>query len=93
MERCARSCFARDLRRALPEGWRNDEGDRRGHEFQLAGVFLTLMMALPESYHGAIDRVERAMNTIELPAGWLPEGPDDPALIEVFASCWQAPSE
>lgn len=51
------------------------------------------MMALPESYHGAIDRVERAMNTIELPAGWLPEGPDDPALIEVFASCWQAPSE
>lgn len=96
MERCARSLFARDFRGELPEGWqpvggvggdRSDEATSQ--EFRLAGIFLTLLMAFPEAYHDVIERVERAMGTMELPSGWLPEGPDDPALIELFGSCWQ----
>jgi hypothetical protein len=93
MERCARSLFARDFRGDLPEGWQPVGGDRSdeatSQEFQLAGIFLTLLTAFPEAYHDAIERVERAMCTMDLPSGWLPEGADDPALIELFGSCWQ----
>ncbi len=94
MERCARSLLARDLRQELSEGWpeRTDSDDETASQaFRLAGVFLALATSLPAAYQGAIDRVERAMKTAELPVGWLPDGPDDPALIELFASCWHAP--
>lgn len=94
MERCARSLLARDLRQELPEGWQPDNsGDEFASQaFRLLGVFLALTTALPAAYQDAIDRVEHAMKTIELPVGWLPDGPDDLALIELFASCWEAPA-
>jgi hypothetical protein len=96
MERCARSLFARDLRGELPQGWPPGgvgSGDEIGGlAMRLSEVFLTLAMALPEAYQDAIQRVQQAMNTAEFPAGWLPEGPDDPALMELFACYWRAPS-
>ena len=94
MEHCARSLLARDLRAVLPEGWqRGANGDETtGQAFRLSGVFLTLAMALPEPYQEAIDRVQRAMNAADLPTGWLPEGADDPALVELFGCYWAAPS-
>lgn len=96
MERCARGILARELRDELPEGWYPGEGDggnkTNGQARRLSEVFLSLAMALPEAYRDAIDRVQHAMNAAELPAGWLPEGPDDPALVELFASYWTTPS-
>ena len=96
IERCARGILARELRDELPGGWCSDESDG-GQETarqarQLSEVFLALAIALPEAYRDAIDRVQAAMNAAELPAGWLPEGPDDPALVELFGCSWTGPS-
>jgi hypothetical protein len=94
MERCARGLFARALRDELPDGWQPDEPGRCtaivAQLYRIAGIFLMLLMALPESYHGAVERVELAMGRVELPAGWRPEGSDDPILSELFGSCWHA---
>jgi hypothetical protein len=91
MERCARSLLARGLRSELPEGLAIDAGARdeaTGCPFRLSGVFFTLVMSLPPAYHEAVDRIERAMTSADLPSGWLPEGADDPALVELFGSYW-----
>ena len=92
MERCARSLLARDLRSELPEGWRCGataaDDEARSQVFRLSGVFLTLAMAMPEPYQEAIDRVQRAMMSAELPTGWLPEGGDDLVLVELFGCYW-----
>jgi hypothetical protein len=90
MEHCARSLLARDLRSELPEGWQRGASDDEtaSQGFRLSGVFLTLAMALPASYQDAIDRVQRAMMSADLPTGWLPDGADDLALIELFGCYW-----
>lgn len=92
MERCARDLFARGLRDEFPDGWQPNVPDRSaavaGQMYGVATMFLMLLMALPEAYHGAVERVELAMGSIELPAGWKPEGPEDPILMELFGSCW-----
>jgi hypothetical protein len=94
MQRCARGLFARDLRSEIPEGWRRDKADHRDmmvdQDFRIKGVFLTLLMAVPQAYNDAIERIEHAMESIEAPEGWLPAGPDDLILIELFESCWHA---
>lgn len=96
IERCARGILARELRDELPRGWNSSEGDGGNEMYsqarRLSEVFLALAIALPEAYRDAIDRVQRAMSAAELPTGWLPEGPDDPALVELFTCCWTAPS-
>jgi hypothetical protein len=66
----------------------DDEAD--GQRSRLSTVFLALETALPGAYEDAIVRVQRALTTADLPPGWLPDGPDDPALLELFASYWTA---
>jgi hypothetical protein len=91
MENCARSLFARDLRSELPDGWvvgPAASDDATGHSCRLSGVFFTLSMALPPAYHEAVDRIQRAMALADLPSGWLPDGTDDPVLVELFGSYW-----
>jgi hypothetical protein len=93
-ERCVRSLLARHLRAELPDGWQNGGGgsddEANLQRSRLSGVFLALEMALPGVYEEAIIRVQRALTTVDLPSGWLPDGPDDPALLELFASYWTA---
>jgi hypothetical protein len=94
MERCARSFLARNLWAELVEGWRSDGGDGEDsthHAGRLARAFFTLSVALPPAYHEAIDRVDRGLQSAELPIGWLPSGADDPALVELFGCCWASP--
>jgi hypothetical protein len=90
MDRCARSLLARDLCGQLPEGW--PRGEDPEPLFRRAGVFLTLTMALPDVYERAVERIRHAMEAADIPAGWVPEGADDPILVETFASHWNAPS-
>ncbi len=96
MERCARSLLARSLRAELPDGWQDRGAERDdgadSQRSRLSSVFLALEMALPAAYEDAVARVQRAMIAADLPSGWLPSGPDDPALIELFASYWIARS-
>ena len=95
MERCARSLFSRDLRDQLPEGWtrgsKQDADDVGGALYRQAGVFLTLTMALPDLCEPAVERVRRAMLAADIPSGWVPSGPDDLVLVEVFGVYWTAP--
>lgn len=96
MERCARSLLSRHLRAELPDGWQDSmaasDGETDSQRSRLSTVFLALEMALPGAYEEAIVRLQRALTTADLPAGWLPDGPDDPALLELFASYWTARS-
>lgn len=92
IERCARDLFARALRDEFPNGWQPNVLERSaavaGQMYGIASIFLILLSALPEAYHGAVERVELAMGSVELPAGWKPGGPEDPILIELFGTCW-----
>ncbi len=94
LERCARSLLARHLRAEFPDGWQNgpatSDDETKDHRSRLSDVFLQLEMAFPGAYEEAIVRVQRALTTADLPTAWLPEGPDDPALLELFASYWAA---
>jgi hypothetical protein len=93
MERCARSLLARILHCKLSEDWRRGADTRGTLEStadHLSRAFFTLAMALPSAYHDAIDRIDRGMRSAELPVDWLPEGADDPALVELFACYWAA---
>lgn len=92
IEHCARDLFARALRDEFPNGWQPNVPEcsaaAAGQMYGVASIFLILLTALPETYHGAVERVELAIGSVELPAGWKPEGPEDPILIELFGSCW-----
>lgn len=94
MERCARDLFARALRDEFPDGWQLADRDTgiAGQVYCIASIFLMLLTVFPEAYHDAVERVELAMGRVELPVGWLPEGCDDPVLIELFGSCWHTAS-
>ena len=94
MERCARSLLARGLRHELSEGWPREWtgiDPEMGNSPRHAGVFHTLTMALPDRYEPAIDRVRQTMCAANIPAGWMPEGPEDLVLLEVFGNQWVAP--
>jgi hypothetical protein len=94
MERCARGLLVRILHSESAGNWQGDreESDTsEGHADHLPGAFFALAMTLPAAYHDAIDRIDRGMRLAELPVDWLPAGPDDPALVELFACYWTAP--
>jgi hypothetical protein len=89
MDRCARGLLARDLRAELPDGWPATEDSDATRLIQRASAFASLAFALPKSYGAAIQRVRYAMEMADIPAGWIPHGPDDPVLMEVFVSHWE----
>lgn len=91
MERCARGLLARDLRAELPDGWPVIEDSDPTRLIQRASAFASLAFALPKSYGPAIQRVRYAMEMADIPGRWLPEGADDPTLLEVFVSHWNPP--
>ncbi|TMQ05474.1 MAG: NUDIX hydrolase [Deltaproteobacteria bacterium] len=95
MEQCARSLLARALRDALPEGWQREwhdiPGDPNTPTFRKVGALSSLTAALPDAYELAIERVREALDAAGIPAGWLPTGPDDEILIEVFRQQWDGP--
>ncbi len=90
MDRCARSLLARELRVELPGGWPPRYGDDTLSSLQRSGVFLTLAMALPDIYGLAVERIERAMATADIRAGWVPIDADDPVLLAVFDGYWDS---
>jgi hypothetical protein len=92
MERCARGLLARQLRWKLPEGWhrewRDVPGDPKTPLFRKIGAFSSLVVALPEKYKDAVQRVRRAFDAAEIPVGWLPTDADDPVIVELFRRHW-----
>jgi len=92
MEQCARSLLARALRRQLPEGWQREwtdvPGDPTTPFFRKVGALSSLTVALPEAYEQATLRIREALDAADIPQGWLPSGPDDAILVEVFKRNW-----
>jgi hypothetical protein len=80
-ERYARGSLVRHLRDEIPDGW----GIGANFDFKRSGVYASWSSRLPEGYEEDADRVWAELKqTPRLYQGWLPEGPDDEILVEVF---------
>lgn len=87
-----RDLFVRELRQCLPQGWKYPLDDASRSE--VAGALANWETELQE--HLNEERVFQAGQDLldaELPAGWLPEGPDDPVIVAFVDRCLgRAPS-
>jgi hypothetical protein len=84
--RFLRSSLIRRLRERLPLGWA-DDGDSEPFLSELAGAIASWATGA----EGLIneedsDRVWQFFRQTYIPAGWLPESPDDPILARAFAT-------
>lgn len=83
--RFLRSSLTRRLRERLPLGWA-DDSDSDQFLSELAGAIASWatgaegLLSEEDS-----DRVWQFFRHTRIPAGWLPEGPDDPVLERAFA--------
>jgi len=81
MAKCARSLLAREIRRSLPAGW------DRSDDFH-GGAYGTWAAALPETLEESTLEVWRALENTMPQDRWLPSGPDDPLLVDIFERHW-----
>jgi hypothetical protein len=87
-----RDLFVRELREALPQGWKFPLDDAARSE--VAGAIARWKNELRE--HVPVEwafTAGQALLNAELPDGWLPEGPDDPVIVSFVDRCLgRAPS-
>lgn len=83
----ARDCLARYLRRDLPEGWPADAAQSfdvaRAYASWAAALFFDDTAGSDDDQCAATLGVLRRLEAIA-PTGWLPDGADDPRLLEAF---------
>ena len=92
IESCARRLLVRRLHEKLPEGWHLQwDGAPGASGSRLASACSSLCAALPEHYQESYSRIRDALWSASIPEGWLPAGPDDPVLLEIFQH-WDAPA-
>ena len=84
VERFARGLLVHELWESIPKGWRIDPGGGFEFTFKLASAIANLVVALPDSHQDLGRRVGDLLVAADLPAGWLPSGPDDPTLVAIF---------
>lgn len=90
--RALRDLFVRELRAALPQGWRHplDDESRYGVSAAIVRWETELEDRLDEQRTFA---ASQDLKNAELPDGWLPEGPDDPVIVSFVDRCLgRAPS-
>lgn len=85
VERFARSLLVHKLWECVPKGWRIDPSDEFDFTFEAASALGSTIASLPESAQDFGSKVAAIMMAAELPVGWLPDGPDDPILVGLFA--------
>jgi hypothetical protein len=81
-----RDLIDRELRRALPQGWpsRRDKATRAA----LSDAIANWQYDVKKHLDGWTRiQAAQALMDAELPAGWLPDGPDDPVLIAYVDRC------
>jgi hypothetical protein len=99
IRRCAMSLFVRRLNQKLPGGWPTEwTSGFSGTTMRLSSACSSVAIALPGPCRNACDRVSDALlkarnEGIGIPAGWLPEGPDDPILVQLFRDYWDTASD
>ena len=81
-----RDLFVRELHEALPQGWRAPLDDEARSE--VAGALARWETVLEEHLDKpATFTAGQDFMDAELPAGWLPEGPDDPVIVAFVDRC------
>ena len=88
-----RDLFVRELRWALPQGWSSPLDDEARSEVAgaLARWEIELRSHLPDE--DSIFAAGQGLLNAELPAGWFPEGPNDPVIVAFVDRCLgRAPS-
>ena len=84
--RALRDLLVRELRQALPEGWRYPLDDESRSE--VAGALVDWEVELKDHLdHESTFTAGQDFMSAELPAGWLPEGPDDPVILALVDRC------
>lgn len=81
-DKFARGLLARCIREWIPTGWTS------GDQFETQRVDAFVDWSVIVSSHideSRVDAIWEALKTINIPEGWLPEGPDDPILARAFA--------
>ena len=91
LPRALRDLFVRELRESLPEGWTHPpDADSRARVAGTAARWQT-MTEIGEDLdcfdEGMTFKASQDLMQAELPARWLPEGPDDPVIIAFVDRC------
>ena len=81
-QQVTRDLLVRNIHEHLSAGWRDGEQA----EFERVQAYASWAAAL-EGFIGqaTCDAIWEALEHSSIPVGWLPEGPDDPILVRVFA--------
>jgi hypothetical protein len=84
--RLLRDLLVRELHYRLPEGWTNPLDDRTRYEVVAA------IAAWWAEFRDHLDAegkaaARRALLEMDLPVGWLPEGPNDPVIVAFVDRC------
>lgn len=90
--RLLRDLFVRQLRHRLPQGWTRPLDERS--RYKVASAFAGWASELKEHVDDdASSAAARAFLDADFPAGWLPEGPEDPVIVAFVDRCLgRAPS-
>jgi hypothetical protein len=78
--RFLRAALARSIRQQWPDGWWVGEK----LDFRRARTFARWSCDAAQEDDTLVERCWRALMQLELPTGWLPDGPDDPILLAAF---------
>ncbi len=90
--RLLRDLFVRELREALPQGWKYPLDD--DSRFRVVGAVADWVAEFQDHIDDqGKSAARRALLDAELPLGWLPDGPDDPVIVGFVDRCrGRAPS-
>jgi hypothetical protein len=76
-----RSALARHIRRAMPEGWNVADN----FDFRRVGALIDWENGTPDEYATFTENVKTVLkNANGIPKGWLPNGADDPIIVDAF---------
>jgi hypothetical protein len=81
-----RDLFVRELREALPQGWRSPLDDEARSEVARALARWETVLEEHLDKPATFTAGQNFMDA-ELPTGWLPDGPDDPVIISFVDRC------
>jgi hypothetical protein len=76
-----RSSLARHIRDSLPQGW----VILQNIDIQLSCGIRDWDMKTPDEYNDFKEKVRKVLTQCNfIPKGWLPSGPDDPIVLQIF---------
>jgi len=82
MARLVRSLLVRDLREEIPDGW--EMSGNYDFNYRRASAYADWHSLLLEDDKPMAELAWERLRAMEIPRGWLPEGPEDPILLRAF---------